>query len=198
MEFKDIVGKRYATKQFNGKIIEEAKVNELLELIRFSPSSFNIQPWKIKIITDTETKKKLSPFSWDQPQITTCSHLLVMCADDDVLGCISRLEKLLHGKMPADNLGNYVKMMRNFASGMNEQARIEWAQKQVYLALGNALNGAKSLGFDSCPMEGFDPKGYSEVLNLPKNLHPTGLCPVGYAADTSNPKVRFHSEDVFF
>ena len=61
-------------------------------------------------------------------------------------------------------------MMRGFAKGMTPDQIKVWAQKQVYLAVGNALNGAKALGFDSCPMEGFDPKGYAKALKLPESL----------------------------
>ena len=50
MEFSDIVQKRYATKSFDGKVVDQKKMDQLLELIRFSASSFNLQPWKIKIV----------------------------------------------------------------------------------------------------------------------------------------------------
>jgi len=81
--------------------------------------------------------------------------------------------------------------MHNFAKGLTGEKRLSWAQRQVYIALGNALNGAKSLGFDSCPMEGFDPAKYAEILALPKHIVPTVLCPIGFAVDTPHPKIRF-------
>lgn len=191
MEFKEIVEKRYATKSFDGKKIPKEKVDELIELIRLSASSFNIQPWKIKVISDDETKKKLLPVSWNQPQITSCSHLLVFCADTDIKSKIDKLEKLT-GK----GAEQYIKMMRDFEKNMPEDKKLVWAQKQVYIALGNALNGSKALGFDSCPMEGFSPDEYSKILKLPKNLVPTLVCPIGYANDTPRPKLRFSKKDI--
>jgi len=80
----------------------------------------------------------------------------------------------------------------------DEAQFLNWAQRQVYLAVGNAINGAKSLGFDSCPMEGFEPEGYSKVLELPNNLLPSTLVTVGYAADEPKKKLRFSREDMFF
>ena len=80
---------------------------------------------------------------------------------------------------------------------MSEEQKLSWSQRQAFLALGNALNGAKSLGFDSCPMEGFDPKEYAKILGLPGNLVPTALCPIGYASDKPNPKLRFPKDEVF-
>ncbi|HLC50285.1 MAG TPA: NAD(P)H-dependent oxidoreductase [Candidatus Nanoarchaeia archaeon] len=198
MEFEKIVMGRYAVKKFDGKKVSEEKVSKLKELIRYSPSSYNIQPWKIKIITDQATKEKLAPVSWNQPQITTCSHLLVFCADKNVADNIDRLEKLMiKSGADAEGIKGYVGMMRSFEKGMDDQKRLAWSQRQTYLALGNALNGSKSLGFDSCPMEGFDSEAYSKMLNLPSNLVPTALCTIGYAADTSKSKVRFDENDVF-
>lgn len=93
MEFKEIVLKRHAVRSFDGKKVPENKVHELLDIIRHAPSSYNIQPWKIKIISDQAMKEKLAPASWNQPQVTTCSHLLVFCADTDISGNIDKIEK---------------------------------------------------------------------------------------------------------
>ena len=60
------------------------------------------------------------------------------------------------------------------------------------------MNGAKALGFDSCPIEGFDAKAYSEILNLPQSLIPIVIMAVGYANDIPRSKIRFHSEEMFF
>lgn len=198
MEFEEAVMQRYATKLFDGRKLPEEKVKKLLEMIRYAPSSFNIQPWKIIIVTGQETKEKLLAASWDQKQVTTCSHLLVFCANRDVSGNIGRLENLMikKGAKPEDIKG-YFKVMRDFEKSLSEEQKLAWAQKQTYLALGNALNGAKSLGFDSCPMEGFDTSKCAEILKLPDNLAPAALCPIGYAADSSKHKLRFNDEEIF-
>jgi len=198
MEFPEIVMKRYAAKRFDGKKVPEEKMHALMEIIRHSASSFNIQPWKIMVVTDQKLKDELQKVSWNQPQVGTCSHLLVFCADTDLEALIEKLRSQLSKTgMPAESLEGYVNMMSGFSKGMPPGERLSWAQRQVYIALGNALNGAASLGFDSCPMEGFDAKAYSKILALPANIVPTVLAPVGYADDTPRPKLRFPSEDVF-
>lgn len=198
MDFNDIVMRRYATKKFDGSMIEESKVKKLMEIIRFSPSSLNLQPWKIKVIKDKSTKEKLLPLSYNQQQIITCSHLLVFCADNDIARRVEDLVSLIKRERKEEEMSGYIEMLRGFPHSMSEEQRTSWAQRQLFLALGNALNGAKSLGFDSCPMEGFDHAAYSMALNLPSNLRPTVLCPIGYAADEPRPKFRFPAEDVFF
>jgi nitroreductase len=93
---------------------------------------------------------------------------------------------------------NVLGMAAQFAGKMSPDQKLAWSQAQTYLALGNAINGAKSLGFDSCPMGGFDPKEFSRILKIPSPLLPVMLCPLGYAADKPMPKVRFPKEDVIF
>lgn len=198
MDFDKIVMERYATKLFDGRKIPEDKLNRLLEIIRHAASSFNIQPWKIIVVKDQKLKEKLQPATWNQQQIPTCSHLLVFCADTDIAGNIDRLEKLMieNGAIK-ESIKGYIDMMKGFENGLSEEQKLSWAQRQAYLALGNALNGAKFLGFDSCPMEGFNPKEYSKILNLPKNLVPTALCPIGYAKDKAKQKLRFPENKMF-
>jgi len=199
VEFKDIVMQRYATKKFDGRKVPEAKMRELFELIRFAPSALNIQPWKVKVVADQKVKEQLKPAAWGQEQITTCSHLLVFCANTDFPALLDRLEKLLgEGKVPAEVRTMVMGLARDMFPRMSPEQRLAYAQHHVFLALGNALNGAKSLGLDSCPMGGFDPAEFARILALPPHLVPTMLCPVGYAADRPMPKLRFPAGEIFF
>jgi nitroreductase len=199
MEFKQVVEQRYATKKFDGKKIDQKKVDELLELIRMSASSFGIQPYKIKVVSDDKTKKLLQAASWNQENVGTASHVLIFCANTDVLGNIKLLEKaMIKNGATKEGLKGYIDMMTGFVNNLNDEAKKVWTQKQAYIALGNAINGAKALGFDSCPMEGFSPAEYSKILKLPTTLIPTVVCPIGYAADKPKPKARLDKKDLFF
>jgi nitroreductase / dihydropteridine reductase len=199
MDFAKIVMSRYATKKFDGKKIPEKKVDELLELVRFAPSALNLQPWKIRIVTDQKVKEQLKPAAFSQEQVTTCSHLLVFCADPDYDSLIRKLGALMKKNGAPEEVQKMVLgMAENFTKPMSAEQKLAWSQAQTYLALGNALNGAKALGFDSCPMGGFDPKEFSRILKIPPPLVPTMLCPIGYAADKPMPKARFAKEDIVF
>jgi nitroreductase len=199
MQFKDIVMQRYAVKKFDGKKVSEDLISELLDLVRFAPSAINLQPWKIHIVTDQKVKEQLLPASYNQQQVTTCSHLLVFCADTDYDELIRRLGILMQKEGVSMEMRKMVlDMARQFTAGMSTDQKRAWSQAQTYLALGNALNGAKALGFDSCPMGGFDPAEYSRILKIPPHLVPVMLCPVGYAADKPMPKIRFPREEITF
>lgn len=200
MDFEAIVRQRYACKKFDGKTIPEKKVQALFELVRLAPSSYNLQPWKIKVIGDSETKRKLVPVSGNnESQITTCSHLLVFCAETDWKELLERFEKLLEkNNWPVDQIRTTIEKRRQFLSAKTAEERLHWAQLQIYIALGNALNGAKALGFASCPIGAFDSDGYAHVLQLPSNLVPTIVCPIGFPADKPKPKTRFSREEILF
>jgi len=199
MEFKDIVMQRYATKQFDGRMIDEAALFTLLDIIRYSPSAFNLQPWKIKVISASRIKASLRQHANDQAQITTCSHLLVFCANTELEPLIDKvLDGMEQSGMPKEMVSQYAGMIKGYIGSMTPEQRMGFAREQIYIALGNAVNGAKSLGFDSCPMGGFDPVAFAEVLFLPEEYVPVVLCAIGYAADQPPAKWRLPREDVFF
>jgi nitroreductase len=199
MEFKDIVMQRYAAKQFDGRMIDEPTLFALLDIIRYAPSAFNLQPWKIKVVTADRVKKDLFHHTNDQAQVTTCSHLLVFCANTDLGPLVDRaVEGLARSGLPAESVSQYSVMIKGYIGSMSPEQRLAFAREQIHIALGNAVNGAKSLGLDSCPMGGFDPVAYAEVLFLPDEYVPVVLCAVGYAADTPHPKRRLPREEVFF
>ena len=199
MEFRDIVMQRYATKQFDGRMVEEPKLLALLDLIRFSPSAFNLQPWKVRVITAAKIKAQLRPFAHDQPQITSCSHLLVFCANTELEKLADRVIEFMDlTGMAEDEIRQYDSMTRGYIASMSPEQRLGFAREQVHIALANAVNGAKSLGLDSCPMGGFDPAAFAEALFLPEEYVPVVLCAIGYAADTPHPKWRLPREEIFF
>jgi nitroreductase / dihydropteridine reductase len=199
MDFKDIVLQRYAAKRFHGKKVPDALISELLEMVRFAPSALNLQPWKIKVVTNEKVLEQLRPAANDQEQVTTCSHLLVFCAETDYPALIRRVDALMksHG-VPDARRKEVVGMAGKFSNLMSPEQRFSWSQAQTYLAVGNALNGAKALGLDSCPMGGFNPAEFTRILAIPKHLVPVILCAVGYGADKPGPKIRFAKEDILF
>lgn len=198
MEFSDIIKERYATKLFDNRKIDEDKLEQIKDMIRLSPSAINLQPWKIKIVEDEDLKEKLSPASMDQPQIKSCSHLLVFCADKDLQGSADRLtDDLKKIGAPEENIKQIEMVLGNFVKMFPGEAAVCEAQHNVFIAATTAIYAAKSVGVDSCPMQGFDPTAYSQILELPDNLVPTIIVPLGYPADNPMPKSRIDKDELF-
>ncbi|OPY76304.1 MAG: putative NAD(P)H nitroreductase YfkO [Syntrophorhabdus sp. PtaU1.Bin153] len=198
MVFRDIVTQRFAAKKFDERKIAEKTVWELIELIRFAPSAFNLQPWKIKVISDQEVKDVLSEVTpGGREQVRSCSHLLVFCANTDTNKLIEKTSEALKKMGPLDSLQTVMLSTAKRVTGeMSLEAKTEWAKCQVFLALGNAVNGATALGFDSCPMTGFNRSEYSRILAIPDSLIPTVLCALGYGIERPLFKLRFPAEDL--
>lgn len=198
MTFHDTVMGRHATKSFDGRRVPADQVEALQDLIRHAATSYNVQPWRAVVIDDEARKQALAEVAYNQPQITSCSHLFVFCANTDLDSLVDRLEAQSRASgMEAEKVEAYISPIRGFTDGLESDQRLSWAQRQTYLALGNGINGAKALGFDSCPMEGFDPTGFAGVLGLPATLVPTVLMPIGYADSEPRPKLRFAHDDMF-
>ena len=75
MEFKDVVMQTVRDKGVHREKVPEEKIDELIDLIRFAPSALNLQPWRIKVVSDQKTRDALAPALFGQPQAVNCSHL---------------------------------------------------------------------------------------------------------------------------
>jgi nitroreductase len=197
MEFKDIVRNRRSIRQYEAKPVPEETIQELLEMTGLSVSAMNLQPWKIKVVSDPETKEKVFAATFGLEQVRGCSHALVLCADVDYPTLIDRLDRALAATgAPADRREGMVAFATKLTTGMTPEQRLAWSREQVHIALGNAVNGAYSLGLGACPMTAFDPAVLGRALDLPETLVPTAIVSVGHAAEPGTPKLRHPVGDI--
>ena len=197
---------RYATKVFDpARKVSEADLKVLLDSLVLAPSSFGLQPYRFLVVTDPQVRAKLREASWGQSQVTDCSHLVVFLArqkmtEADVDHLLQRIIQVRGGKV--EDLAGYRSMMvGTLVSGPRSASVPEWSARQAYIALGQLMASAALLGLDTCPMEGFDPAKYDEILDLGNTPFRTVVvCPVGYRASgdkyASLAKVRFPAEEL--
>lgn len=177
---------RYAVKSFDGnRSIASDTWDALEQALVLTPSSYGLQPWKFLVINDTALKAELRTHSWNQSQITDCSHLVVLLAKRSIDS--SDLERLIQAtahtrSIEASGLEGYKGMMqRDLVEGPRSQTIGTWASNQVYIALGNLMTAAALLGIDTCPIEGFSPPDYDRILGLENSPYrSTVVCPCGY------------------
>jgi len=192
---------RFATKQFDpDKKLSEADLDRILTAAQMSPSSFGIQPYHIHVITEDSLRSELRKHSWNQPQVTDCSHYLVFSARTDLNDRIEEYFKLRTGgdaeKRKA--LEGYESMMRGFAENRSAEWVENWAGKQAYIALGFAMAACAELSIDACPMEGFDHDAVHKSLDLPDHIRPAVCLAIGYRAEgPAWDKVRFPKDELF-
>ena len=196
MELRQAIAARYATRHFDGRRLPEEKVRELLELARWAPSGLNIQPWRVKVVSDAALKKELAAATYGEPQIESCSHLLVFCADSDFAGLAERLLGRMEQERVPEETRTIVGAIAEEMSHMPADTWVSFAVANTFLPALLAQLVAKDLGFDSCLMTHFQPEEYSRILGLPANLIPSLLCPLGYAADQPLPKWRYSVDEI--
>lgn len=197
---------RYATKEFDSsKKIPTETIAALQEALVLTPSSFGLQPWKFFIVEDQSVKDQFPAVSWNQLQPKDCSHLVVLAAKTDYkrenVGEFVARMAVVRG-VSEESLAGYEQFAGGFVDTASEQGWIDtWAQKQVYIALGQLMFAAAALGVDACPMEGIDLAAYDKILGLEGSGYSTVVaCPLGYRSGTdkyaSAPKVRFKKSEL--
>jgi len=184
MSLLDSLKWRYAVKRMNGNKIPEATMNTILEATKLAPSSFGLTPYNIIVIEDEETRKKLQPHFYNQPQVGESSALVIFATWNS----ITEKEVAQFMQEIAEERGVPVESLNDFAGYINgsiknltpEQLQI-WAAKQTYIALGFALVAAATEEIDATPMEGFKPDAVDEALGLKElGLHSTVAVTLGY------------------
>ncbi|MCW5765376.1 MAG: NAD(P)H-dependent oxidoreductase [Phycisphaeraceae bacterium] len=199
------LGWRYATKKFDpGRKIPADRWAALEKAMILAPSSYGLQPWRFVVVNDATLRAKLRAVSWNQPQITDASHLVVFCrraamTPADVERYVQRIVDVR--AVPAAALEQYKNMMLGTVKGLSAEQSGAWNGRQVYIALGFFLSAAAMLGIDACPMEGFDGAKYDEILGLPaEGYHAQVVATAGYRAPDDEfgkmAKVRFADADV--
>lgn len=205
---------RYAAKAYDpNRQIPQSTVDELLELLRHSPSSVNSQPWHFVVASTPEGKERLAKgalgnFAYNEPKIRNASHVILFCARTDMTDAHMQAvldQEARDGRFakPEARAGQHNTRSLYVDLHRYEQKDLQhWMEKQVYLALGTLLLGAAALEVDATPMEGIDTRALDQELGLRERGY-TGVVMValGYRSEADFnaglPKSRLPQEAVF-
>ncbi|KLE02629.1 NAD(P)H-dependent oxidoreductase [Aliarcobacter butzleri] len=202
--FMEAMDFRHACKIFDEtKKISDEDMRFILEAGRKSPSSFGQEGWKFLVITNEELRAKLKPFCWDQPQITTCSHLVIVLAAIEAVKPESGIPALRFARreMPQDKKDFYNKLYKDHLTVTkvldSDENVYSWTARQTYIAAGNMMTAAAIKGIDSCPIEGFEKAKVEEVLGLDtKKFQLSMVLPFGYRINPQSTQMRLPFEEV--
>lgn len=186
--YLDSLNWRYATKKFDpSRKLSDKDLEFLKESMRLSASSYGLQPYEILIVQDPEIRAKLKPASWDQTQITDAAYVVVIANKttfgdelvDDYIDNLVETRGISH-----EDVKGYSDFMKQTLGGFPDEIKSQWTAKQSYIVLANLLSAAAELRVDACPMEGFDPAQYNEILGLnEQNLNAAVVATIGYRSD---------------
>ena len=164
MNIFDAIHARRAIKHYDPTVkISDDDLAQLKTLIRQSPTSFNTQNWRFVIADDDAVKQKLCAAAWNQKQVTDASHVFILCAD---VKAWEKSPERYWDKAPKEVQDIIVPMIKPFYDGRDWQQRDE-AMRSIGIAAQTLMLSAKAMGYDTCPMIGFDADAVADIINLP-------------------------------
>lgn len=195
MNILELIEKRYTAKKYNtDKAIPQEKIEDLKQILRLTPSSINIQPWKFTFVQNPQIKAKLASVSMhNEEKINQAKLLVVFSVADD----LDAFQEVVDNELPQARRDWYNQIK---ASTPEADLKI-WLSKQLYIALGVGLTASGALGLDSTPMEGIESDKYMAILNMTA-YKPLFAMAVGYGSEDdfnrieTTPKSRRAIENV--
>ena len=164
MRTKEAIRTRRAVKHYDANhSMTPEEVNELLSLAILSPTAFNIQNWRFVVVTDPELRKQIKEVAWDQAQVTDASLFIVLCAD---LKSWEKQPSRYWVNAPKEIQEFMLPSIDKYYRGKDQVQRDE-AMRSCGITAQTLMLAARSMGYDSCPMDGFDFEKVSELIHLP-------------------------------
>ncbi len=188
MNTLDAIRLRRAIKHFDpAHQFSKEETQQLIELAMQAPSSFNIQHWRLVNVTDKALRTQLRAAAHDQAQVTDASLLFVIAVD---IKAWSKDPARYWVNAPKEAQDILVPWINPFYSS-DEQLQRDEAMRSAGILLQTMMLAAKGMGYDSCPMVGFDFKKVAELIHLPKDFALAAMLPIGKAIKLAWPKPGF-------
>ena len=204
MNYLEILKFRHACKIFDeSKKISAGEFDFILEAGRLSPSSTGLEQWDFLVVQNKELREKIKAVSWNQAQITSCSHLVVVLAKvKEIKFGSSYIDKMIARR--ADKEPEMIAARQKFYHDFllsnfknDDELTFQWSHEQCMIAATNMMNAAASLGIDSCPIEGFDRHALNEILGLDESEQRVAIVvPFGYRLNPQPEKLRRQRSEV--
>jgi len=166
MDIKQAITERRSVKHYDTEhTMSDAEIKELMEYAILSPTAFNIQHWRFVNVQDKDKRQQIQDASWGQTQVTEASLLLVLCAD---LNAWEKQPERYWRDAPEEVQGFLLPAIEDYYTNHHQGQRDECIRSTSIAAM-NIMLMAKGMGYDSCPMDGFDFDAVAKIINLPKD-----------------------------
>lgn len=185
MNASETIKARRAVKHFDpAHVMPEAVEQELLSLAMLSPTAFNIQNWRFVVVKDADLRAQIRQAAWDQSQVTDASLFVIMCAD------LKAWEKQpqRYWADAANEVQDFMVPATDAYYRDKNQVQRDEAMRSCGIAAQTLMIAAKGMGYDSCPMDGFDFDKVAELINLPDDHVVTMFVAIGKATKDAWPR----------
>lgn len=184
MDVSAAITTRRAVRKFDPDYtIPEKDLEALLALTIQSPTAFNMQNWRFVVVEDQALRDRIKTAAWDQSQVTDASALVILCAD---LLAWNREPIRYWRSAPESTLETFVPAINRFYDGLDQNQRDE-AMRSCGIAAQTLMLAATSMGYDTCPMDGFDFDAVGQLINLPEDHAICMFVAIGKALEAPAP-----------
>jgi nitroreductase len=185
MQVEEAIRARRAIKWYDPEHqMPEETFIKLMEHAILAPTAFNIQNWRFVRVTDPEQRKAIRAVAWDQAQVTDASELLVLCFDNK---CWQRDPQRYWRKAPQEVQDFLVPAIDDYYRDKPQVERDE-GMRSCGLVGQTIMLMALELGYQSCPMDGFDYDEVAKIINLPEDHSIAFMIAIGKGIKDSWPK----------
>ncbi|SFS47306.1 nitroreductase family protein [Paenibacillus sp. BC26] len=188
---EQVMRERHSVRQYKRDVvIPEATLNEILELAATAPSSWNLQQWRFLVIQDQAQKDLVRPIAYGQQQVSDASAVIVILGD---LQAQITGREIFDGMLAAGHVSQEIRdnMVSQIEGAYSfEQVARDEANKNAGLGAMQLMLAAKSKGYDTVAMGGFDKAKLVEALNIPARYIPVMMIAIGEAAAPGRPTPR--------
>jgi nitroreductase len=189
LSVQQAIESRHSIRKFVQAPIADQDLHNIFELVRLSPSAWNLQPWRFHVVTDVNLKMKLEEAAYGQKQVTSAPAVVVVTSDmEDVL---ANLPDTVHPGLSEEQKAKEIENLSAFFGGMSVEERGQWGLTQTNIAFGFLMVAIQGYGYASNPMLGFDQEKVRGLLNLPEHTKFAGILPMGKADGEGYPHHRF-------
>lgn len=164
MDVSKAIEARRAVKHYDpNHPMTEVEIEKLMSLALLAPTAFNIQNWRFVLVRDPALRKQIRAVAWDQAQVTDASLLIVLCAD---LKAWEKNPARYWADAPKPVKDYLVPAIDKYYRG-REQVQRDEGMRSCGIAAQTLMLAAQEMGYESCPMDGFDYDAVGKLINLP-------------------------------
>lgn len=184
MKVSEAIATRRAIKAFDpDHRMSNAEIEQLMSLAMLSPTAWNIQHWRFVVVRNPDLRRQLRAAAWDQAQVTDASILVIVTTDIDAW----KKDPARYWRNAPDAQDYLVGALTRFYDG-REQLQRDDAMRSSGLAAMTLMLAAQELGYQSCPMDGFDPAAVGALINLPADHAVSMFVAIGKGTQTPRPR----------
>jgi len=185
MDLFTAIEARRAIKHYSrNEAVSDADFERIMNAVLLSPTSYNIQHWRFVRVTDPQQRSRIQEAAWGQTQITEAAELIILCADTQAW---SDDPQRYWANTNAEVQSVMLPMLQAFYEGKGQLQRDE-ALRSSGMAAQTLMLAAKALGYDTCPMIGFDSEQVARIINLPAGHLISMIITLGKADRPANPR----------